>query len=96
MTFIHKKELNVYIVYEVKLLSFNIGKNFVLKCPCLEQVCGLILISINNLAMVLNFLQLSMVKFFCYQISDAEMSLPPHIDNKKKDILILGKRPTDK
>ena len=90
ITFTHEKTVNIYIVYEINLWNYVDS----------SDPETLILINTSIPDMVLDLIQ---KKFFSFPtggsgknviIFGVDMSSSVHIDNKKKDILILGESPT--
>ena len=66
MILTHKKVVNIYIVHEVSLCPFNIGKYFALGNLLFGAVkLMLVMISINILAMILD---LMCVEVFYYEM----------------------------
>ena len=100
VTFNHKKVVNIYIVYEIsKTININDYPTFENLFPWCSQI--------NKTCWCLLYKYLGYVIGFdrkgSYSVGNevgrnvivfrADMSLSSHIDNKKKDILILDKGP---
>ena len=94
--FTHKKVVNTYIVYEMNLWPFTVGKDFMIENSIFRAVKLTTnndnLENINILAKVMDFMHVEVFllsngsgpgNIWCYSV---------HTDNKK-EILILGKSP---
>ena len=101
VTFNHGKIVNIYIVYELSM--FRVGSFFTLE-DCLFGAVNLTKnADIDNHKYSGYGIEFDRLGSFSYPgigsgknviIFGVDMSLSVHVDNKRKDILILGKGPT--